>query len=94
MPFKSEAQRRLMWAKHPNIARRWVKEGKAKMNKFQSKGTTVANNKPIGSAGQSFNFKSLMKEIPESRKGAITRRLAKKSQNNGRSGSGLPKSSK
>lgn len=27
MPFKSEAQRRLMWAKHPDIAQRWVNEG-------------------------------------------------------------------
>lgn len=24
MPFRSEAQRRLMWAKHPKIARRWA----------------------------------------------------------------------
>lgn len=27
MPFKSEAQRRFMWAKHPGIAQRWVDEG-------------------------------------------------------------------
>jgi hypothetical protein len=27
MPFRSEAQRRLMWAKHPVIARRWAAEG-------------------------------------------------------------------
>jgi hypothetical protein len=26
MPFVSEAQRRLMYAKHPEIARRWSKE--------------------------------------------------------------------
>lgn len=26
MPFKSEAQRRLMWAKHPDIARKWADE--------------------------------------------------------------------
>lgn len=26
MPFKSEAQRRMMWAKHPRIARRWADE--------------------------------------------------------------------
>lgn len=26
MPFQSEAQRRLMWMKHPEIARRWAKE--------------------------------------------------------------------
>jgi len=24
MPFESEAQRRFMWAKHPDIARRWA----------------------------------------------------------------------
>lgn len=27
MPFKSEKQRRFMWAKHPSIAKRWSKEG-------------------------------------------------------------------
>ena len=26
MPFKSEAQRKFMWAKHPKIAARWAKE--------------------------------------------------------------------
>ena len=26
-PFKSEAQRRYLWAKHPKIAQRWVDEG-------------------------------------------------------------------
>lgn len=26
MPFKSEAQRRFMYAKHPAIAKRWSKE--------------------------------------------------------------------
>lgn len=33
MPFKSEAQRRFMWAKHPVIARRWAHEpgGKRKL---------------------------------------------------------------
>jgi len=39
MPFQSESQRRLMWAKHPSIAEAWAhgrssktgkKEGKAK----------------------------------------------------------------
>jgi hypothetical protein len=24
MPFKSEAQRRYLWAKHPEIARKWA----------------------------------------------------------------------
>lgn len=27
MPFQSEAQRRFMWANHPDIARRWAKLG-------------------------------------------------------------------
>jgi len=27
MPFKSEKQRRFMWAKHPQIAKRWAHEG-------------------------------------------------------------------
>jgi hypothetical protein len=26
MPFKSEKQRRYLWAKHPKIARRWTKK--------------------------------------------------------------------
>lgn len=26
MPFRSEAQRRFLWLKHPDIARRWTKK--------------------------------------------------------------------
>lgn len=26
MPFKSEAQRRLLWAKHPEMAKRWAEK--------------------------------------------------------------------
>jgi hypothetical protein len=26
MPFKSEAQRKFLWAKHPEIAERWTRE--------------------------------------------------------------------
>lgn len=37
MPFKSEAQRRLLWLKHPDIAKKWSKEypnqGKLPMHK-------------------------------------------------------------
>lgn len=29
MPFKSDKQRRFMYAKHPKIAARWTKEAKA-----------------------------------------------------------------
>jgi hypothetical protein len=30
MPFKSERQRRMMWAQHPEIAKRWADEQKRK----------------------------------------------------------------
>jgi hypothetical protein len=43
---------------------------------FKSKGGTMANNKPVGSAGQPFG--NMKKEVAESKKGAISRRLAKK----------------
>lgn len=33
MPFKSEAQRKLLWAKHPAIARRWQKKYGSKIKK-------------------------------------------------------------
>lgn len=26
MPFKSESQRKFMWAKHPKIAKKWAKK--------------------------------------------------------------------
>lgn len=32
MPFKSEAQRRFMWAKHPEIAKRWADENPGQHN--------------------------------------------------------------
>jgi hypothetical protein len=33
MPFKSEKQRRYMYARHPEIAKRWTAEAKAKGKK-------------------------------------------------------------
>lgn len=27
MPYKSEAQRKFMWAKHPEIAKKWAAKG-------------------------------------------------------------------
>lgn len=34
MPFKSEAQRRLLWMKRPDIAQRWAHEGKKRKKKL------------------------------------------------------------
>lgn len=82
MPFKSEGQRRFMWAKHPEIARRWSKEGKAYMDKNKSDGTTIANNSPVGSAGQPFN--PIKKEVPEGKAKAIQRRMQNKKKEMGK----------
>jgi hypothetical protein len=40
MPFRSERQRRYLWAKHPEIARRWAKEygSKPKPKKGKKRG--------------------------------------------------------
>lgn len=48
--------------------------------KDNASGTTTANNTPVGSAGQPFSFGSspLKKEVPDSKKGAIQRRMRKK----------------
>lgn len=40
MPFRSEKQRKFMFANHPRIAKRWVKEsgGKVKVSRKKGKG--------------------------------------------------------
>ncbi len=30
MPFKSESQRRYLWSKHPEIAKKWADESKSR----------------------------------------------------------------
>lgn len=37
MPFRSEKQRRYMWAKHPTIAKRWTKKYGSKIHKKKKK---------------------------------------------------------
>ena len=37
MPFRSEAQRRYMYARHPEIAKRWAHESKRKAIKRRLK---------------------------------------------------------
>lgn len=37
MPFKSEKQRRWMWANKPELARKWAKEEKHKKKKKKKK---------------------------------------------------------
>jgi len=37
MPFKSEKQRRYLWAKHPEIAERWTKKYGSKIRKGKRK---------------------------------------------------------
>ena len=37
MPFRSKKQRKFMWAKHPDIARRWTKKYGSKVVKSKKK---------------------------------------------------------
>lgn len=37
MPFRSEKQRRYMWAKHPEIAEKWTSEYGSKPKKKKTK---------------------------------------------------------
>ena len=37
MPFRSEHQRKLLWAKHPEIAKRWTEEYGSKIVKSKGK---------------------------------------------------------
>ena len=37
MPFQSEAQRRYLWLKHPEIARKWANEEKRKQPESKKK---------------------------------------------------------
>jgi hypothetical protein len=38
MPFKSESQRRFLWAKHPDIAKRWADKYQNQKNLPMHKG--------------------------------------------------------
>lgn len=87
MPFKSEKQRRFMWSQHPEIARRWADEGKGYVEKkygIKTSGTTISDNKAVGSAGQPKSDEAQDRKMmrkheakDEKRFGAIQRRMAK-----------------
>jgi hypothetical protein len=38
MPFKSERQRKYLWAKHPKIAKRWTAKYGSKIKKAKKSG--------------------------------------------------------
>ena len=57
MPFESEAQRRFLWAKHPDIAEKWAHEpGGKKKNLPMHKGGKARfgkkNGKPVANKGK------------------------------------------
>jgi hypothetical protein len=37
MPFRSEAQRRFLWARHPEIARKWADEERMSLRGHEKK---------------------------------------------------------
>lgn len=48
MPFQSEAQRRYLWLKHPEIAKRWAREYPGQKNLPYHKGTRAKSAKSKG----------------------------------------------
>lgn len=57
MPFKNEAQRRALWAKAPEVAKRWTEEEKKKGPPRGGGGTMADENflRYLQGAGQTFN---------------------------------------
>lgn len=39
MPFESDAQRRYMYSQHPDIAKRWAREGKGYVKRKATRGS-------------------------------------------------------
>jgi hypothetical protein len=52
VPFRSKKQARLMFAKHPKIAKRWVKESKRKGKKHPIKSLPTYKACAKGAAGK------------------------------------------
>lgn len=91
MPFKSPAQEKFMFANHPDIAKRWASEHPENARTMMMKpgsGSTVADNKPVGSAGQPFPFGKAAngnkKPDIESKKMAAIERRMKKAKDSGK----------
>lgn len=80
MPFKSEKQRRFMHSQHPDIAKRWEKEGRSNVAGYKkttlpaSAGRTVKA--PRGSTLPAVKAK---KVAPAAKAGKVTPAPAKKS---------------
>ena len=47
MPFRSVKQRKYLWAKHPEIAKKWTKKYGSKIKKGKKKLTKKANASPF-----------------------------------------------
>lgn len=62
MPFRSERQRRFMFSQHPDIARRWVAEGKGYI---KEKGGKMITSTPIDGKKMKKMFKTKKKWPPK-----------------------------
>jgi hypothetical protein len=99
VPFKSEKQRRFMYSQHPEIAQRWADEGKGyvmpgKMKYGIKPKGTVANNRPVGSAGQPNGGLGKHESKDDSRFSAISRRIDKMNKDRGKTNGTTKGSSK
>lgn len=53
MPFRSEKQRKYLWMKHPEIARRWTEEHGSEIKQVAKKRLQKGKRKGHGNSSQS-----------------------------------------
>lgn len=76
MPFKSEKQRRYMYAKHPKIAAKWAAEGKGNVAGF--KGLPAKTTKKVVAKTTTRGGSAAKKVVGTAAKGAVAKKLAAK----------------
>lgn len=69
MPFKSEKQRKYMYAKHPEIAERWSKEGKGSVAGYDksAKKTSSPKAKMAAAKGKAKGMVAAKKAVAKKR---------------------------
>ena len=64
MPFKSEKQKKFMFANHPEIAKKWMKEGKGYVQKKHKEGEhKMSGGHIMKKHKKDYNFKKAEKKL-------------------------------
>lgn len=75
MPFKSEKQRKYMYAKHPEIAKRWQKEGKGNVKPAKK---AVAAKRAATKKTSGTPMPAWVSKAPKGAQGAYRKAVARK----------------